>query len=124
MRFLSFVYRFVSDFALLAMVYFSLNFVEKYNNRAMLAMLVLVYAGMRGVSALRLFYFYQRIERLEVEARRLVTAITEGGAISPLRKQTVNDVSGMRREDELKTYMDLFFLALVVLLCVVKIVTD
>lgn len=124
MRFLSFVYRFVTDFAFLAAVYFSLNYIEKYNNRAVLAMLVLIYSGMRGVSSVRSFFFYSRVEKMEVEARRLVSAITEGGAASPLRKQTINDVSGLRRDYELKSYMDLFFLALVVLLCVAKIVTD
>jgi hypothetical protein len=41
-----------------------------------------------------------------------------------LRKQTINDVSALRRDYELKAYMDLFLLALVVLLCVAKIVTD
>ena len=124
MRFLSFVYRFVTDFAFLAAVYFSLNYIEKYNNRAILAMLVLIYSGMRGASSVRSFFFYSRIEKMEIEARRLVSAITEGGAASPLRKQTINDVSGLRRDYELKSYMDLFFLALVVLLCVAKIVTD
>ena len=124
MRFLSFVYRFVTDFAFLAAVYFSLNYIEKYNNRAILAILVLIYSGMRGASSVRSFFFYSRVEKMEVEARRLVSAITEGGAVSPLRKQTINDVSGLRRDYELKSYMDLFFLALVVLLCVAKIVTD
>lgn len=124
MRFLSFVYRFVTDFAFLAAVYFSLNYIEKYNNRAILAILVLIYSGMRGASSVRSFFFYSRVEKMEVEARRLVSAITEGGAASPLRKQTINDVSGLRRDYELKSYMDLFFLALVVLLCVAKIVTD
>lgn len=124
MRFLSFIYRFLTDFAFLAAVYFSLNYIERYDQRAILAILVLVYSGMRAASAVRSFFFYQRIERFEVEARRLVTLITEGGATSPLRKQTINDVSGMRRDYEVKAYMDLFFLALVVLLCVAKIVTN
>jgi DMSO reductase anchor subunit len=124
MRILSFAYRALSDFAFLAVVYFSLNYMDKYQHRATLAILFLVYGVMRGVSVLRSFYFYQLIERFEVEARRLVTAITEGGARSPLRKQTVSDVSVLRRDNELKAYMDLFFLALVVLLCITKIVTD
>jgi hypothetical protein len=124
MRILSFVYRFLTNFAFLAAVYFSLNYIEKYNNRAILAMLILAYAGMRSISAVRLFFFYQKIERLEVEGRRLVSLIDEGGAVSPLKKQTIADVSVLRRDSELKAYMDLFFLALVVLLCVAKIVTD
>jgi hypothetical protein len=124
MGLLSFVYRFVYNFAFLAVVYFSLNFMEKYNNRAIVAMLVLAYAGMRAASALRSFYFFQKIERLEVEARRLISVMAEAGATVGARKQTVADVSLLRRDGELKAYMDLFFLACVVLLCVAKIVTD
>ena len=124
MRVLSFAYRFLTNFALLATVYLSLNYVEKYHNRAMLAMLVLIYSALRAASAIRTFYFFQRIERLESEARRLITLITERGAQSLLRKQTVSDVSLLRRDGEIKSYIDLFFLASVVLLCVAKIVTD
>ena len=124
MRFLSFVYRFITNFAFLAAVYVSLNYIDKYNNRAVLAILVLIYAGMRAASALRSFYFFQRIERLEVEARRVIALLTEGGAQSPLKKQTVADVAMLRRAGEIKSYIDLFFLAAVVLLCVAKIVTD
>ena len=69
MRLLSFVYRFATNFVFLATVYLSLNYIEKYNNRAVLAIAILVYAGLRAASALRSFYFFQRIERLEVEAR-------------------------------------------------------
>ena len=124
MRVLSFAYRFLTNFALLATVYLSLNYVEKYHNRAMLAMLVLIYSALRAASAIRTFYFFQRIERLESEARRLITLISKAGAESPLRKQTVSDVSLLRRDGEIKSYIDLFFLASVVLLCVAKIVTD
>lgn len=124
MRFLSFVYRFITNFAFLAAVYVGLNYIDKYNNRAVLAILVLIYAGMRAASALRSFYFFQSIERLEVEARRVIALLTEGGAQSPLKKQTVADVAMLRRDGEIKSYIDLFFLAAVVLLCVAKIVTD
>src|SRR5215831_8370460 len=124
MRLLRFAYRFLNNFAFLALVYLSLNYIEKYNNRAMLAMLILIYSALRAASAIRTFYFFQRIEKLESEARRLITLITEGGAQSPLRKQTVSDVSLPRRDGEIKSYIDLFFLASVVLLCVGKIVTN
>ena len=124
MRLLGFAYRFITNFAFLAAVYVSLNYIDKYNNRAILAILVLIYAGMRAASALRSFYFFQRIERLEVEARRVIALLTEGGAQSPLKKQTVADVAMLRRDGEIKSYIDLFFLAAVVLLCVAKIVTD
>ncbi len=124
MRLLSFVYRFVSNFVFLAVVYFSLNYIEKYQNRAVLAIVVLVYAGMRAGSALRSFYFFQKVERLEIETRRLVNMIGEVPSGPASRKQIVADVSGLRRDAEIKSYIDLFFLAAVVLLCVSKIVTD
>lgn len=124
MRALSFVYRFITNFSFLASVYVSLNYIEKYNHRAILAILVLVYAGMHAATALRSFYFFQRIERLEIEARRVMALFTEGGAQSPLKKQTLADVTVLRRDGEVKSYIDLFFLAAVVLLCVAKIVAD
>jgi hypothetical protein len=71
MKFLAHAYRFVSNFVFLAMVYYGLNLIDKYPQRAILALLVLVYAGMRAATTLRSFYFFQRIERLELEARRL-----------------------------------------------------
>ena len=64
MKILSHAYRFVSNFLFLALVYYSLNFMEKYPQRATLAILVLVYAAMRAATALRSFYFFQKIERL------------------------------------------------------------
>jgi hypothetical protein len=124
MNFLSHAYRFLSNFVFLAMVYYSLNFIEKYQQRAVLAILVLVYAAMRSATALRSFYFFQRIERLELEARRLAAAIGEGPAASASRKQIVNDVSGLRRGGEINSYIDLLFLAIIILLCISKIVTD
>jgi hypothetical protein len=54
-----------------ALVYLALNFLDKYQHRVVVAVLVLVYAGMHAASALRSFHFFQRIERLEGEARRL-----------------------------------------------------
>ena len=121
MVFLSFVYRFVTNFAFLAVVYFSLNFMEKYQNRAVLAILVLVYSGMRAASTLCAFYFFQKIEKLEAETRRLQAPINDGSGGTTARKQIVTDVARLRRDGELKSYMDLFFLALIVLLCVANI---
>ena len=123
MKILGYVYRFVSNFAFLALVYYSLNFMEKYQHRAIVAILVLVYASMRAVSALRSFYFFQNIERLELEARRLVGMAGEAGAAAS-RKQVVSEVATLRRDGEIKSYVDLLFLAMVVLLCVSKIVTN
>ncbi|MGY3035424.1 uncharacterized protein (UPF0335 family) [Bradyrhizobium sp. USDA 4354] len=121
MVFLSFVYRFFTNFAFMAMVYFSLNFMEKYQNRAIIAILVLVYAAMRAASTLRAFYFFQKIEKLEAETKRLQAPINDGSGGTAVRKQVIADVARLRRDGELKSYMDLFFLALIVLLCVAAI---
>ena len=124
MTFLSYAYRFVSNFVFLALVYFSLNFLDKYPQRVMVAVLVLVYAGMHAASALRSFYFFQRIERLEGEARRLAAVAAEGPNASSARKQIVSEVSGLRHAGEIKAYIDLLFLSLVILVCIAKIVTN
>jgi hypothetical protein len=124
MRLLGYAYRFLSNFVFLMLAYFSLNFMEKYQQRAIVAILILVYAAMRAATALRSFYFFQRIERLELEARRLANAMVDSPATSAARRQIVSDVEILRRDGEMKSYIDLLFLVLVVLLCVSKIVTD
>ena len=124
MKFLSYAYRFLSNFIFLALVYYSLNFLDKYQQRVIVAILVLVYAAMRAASALRSFYFFQRVERLEGETRRLAILAGEGPGASATRRQIVNEVGGLRHAGEMKAYIDLLFLALIVLLCVSKIVTD
>jgi hypothetical protein len=121
---LSYAYRTISNFVFLALVYFSLNFMDKYPQRALVAILVLVYAAMHAASALRSFYFFQRIERLEGEARRLALAAAEGPSSAAARKQIVGDVGALRHAGEVKAYIDLLFLALVILLCIAKIVTN
>jgi hypothetical protein len=124
MKLLSYAYRFVSNFVFLALVYYSLNFMEKYQQRAVVAILVLVYAAMRAATALRSFMFFQKIERLELEARRLAGLTGEGPASLASRKQIVTDVAVLRRAGEMNSYIDLLFLAIIVLLCISKIVTD
>ena len=124
MTFLSYAYRFVSNFVFLALVYFSLNFLPKYEHRVIVSVLVLVYAGMHAATALRSFYFFQRIERLEGEARRLASIADEGPNAAASRKVIVSEVSGLRHAGEMKAYIDLLFLALVILLCIAKIVTN
>jgi hypothetical protein len=127
-KFLGYVYRFLSNFVFLALVYYSLNLMEKYPQRVMLAVMVLIYAGMHSASALRSFYFFQRIERLEIEARRLAGLVGEGpsaaASASASRKQIISSVSELRHAGEMKAYVDLLFLALVILLCIAKIVTN
>ena len=88
------------------------------------AVLVLVYAGVHAATALRSFHFFQRIERLEIEARKLIAATGEGPSSTSVRKQTIIEVSGLRHAGEMKSYIDLLFLALVILLCIAKIVTN
>ncbi|HZR73435.1 hypothetical protein [Bradyrhizobium sp.] len=124
MKFLSYAYRFASNFVFLALVYYSLNFLDKYNQRAIVAIMVLIYSAMRAASALRSFYFFQRIERLEGETRRLAIAAGEGHSASSQRRLIVNEVSDLRHAGEMKAYIDLLFLALIVLLCVSKLVAD
>jgi hypothetical protein len=124
MKFLGYAYRFVSNFVFLALVYYSLNLIEKYPQRAMLAVMILIYAGMHSASALRSFYFFQRIERLEIEARRLASVAAEGPNSQASRKQIVTEVAGLRHAGEIKAYIDLLFLALVILLCIAKVVTN
>ena len=124
MKFLTYAYRFLSNFVFLALVYYSLNFMEKYQQRAIVAILVLVYAAMRAATALRSFYFFHRIERLEVEARRLSGLTGEGPAALASRRHIVTDVGMLRRAGEINAYIDLLFLAMVVLLCISKIVTN
>jgi hypothetical protein len=124
MLFLSYVYRFLSNFVFLALVYLALNFLEQYQHRVVVAVLVLLYAGMHAASALRSFNFFQRIERLEIEARRLVAALGEGPSSTTTRKQIITEVGGLRHAGEMKAYIDLLFLGIVILLCIAKIVTN
>jgi hypothetical protein len=124
MKILSHAYRFLSNFVFLALVYYSLNFMEKYHQRATIAILVLIYSAMRAASALRSFYFFQRIERLELEARRLGGLVANGPAASASRKQIIGDVGVLRHSGEMNSYIDLLFLAIIVLLCISKIVTN
>jgi hypothetical protein len=124
MKLLSYAYRFLSNFVFLALVYYSLNFLEKYPQRALVAILVLVYSAMRAATTLRSFYFFQKVERLEVEARRLSGLTGDGPAAAASRRHIVGDVSSLRRAGEMNSYIDLLFLAMIVLLCVSKIVTE
>ncbi|MES2027612.1 MAG: hypothetical protein V4477_00375 [Pseudomonadota bacterium] len=124
MKYLSYAYRFLSNFAFLALVYFSLNFVGTYQQRAIVAALVLAYAAMRAISALRTFVFFKAIEKLELEARRLGGLAGEGPAAVSSRKAVVKDVVDLRQAGEMKSYIDLLFLGIIVVLCIAKIVTE
>lgn len=118
MTLLSYCYRFVSNFAFLALVYFTLNFITKYEERTIIAALVLAYTAMRVASTLRQFHFFSRIERLESEAKAVFTNVVD----TPGKRQVLREVATLRHQGELKAYMDLLFLGLISLLCVAKIV--
>jgi hypothetical protein len=124
MKFLGYAYRFLSNFVFMAIVYFSLNFMERYQQRAILAALILAFAVMRALSALRSFYFFQRIERLELETRRLAGLVGGGPGEASARKLVVAEVADLRRNGEMMSYIDLLFLVLIILLCIAKIVTN
>ena len=102
MTFLGYAYRFASNFIFLALVYYSLNLIEKYPQRAILALLMLVYAAMHSASALRSFYFFQRIERLEGEARRLAgRGRSERGGLAQADRRRRRGTSPRRRDEGL-----------------------
>ncbi len=59
MKYLSYAYRFISNFAFLALVYFSLNFVGAYQRSApSWRRWCWPMRGMRAISALRSFVFF------------------------------------------------------------------
>jgi hypothetical protein len=124
MKYLGYAFRALTNFVFLAMVYFSLNFLDKYQPRAIVAALILAFAAMRAVSAVRSFYFFQRVERLETETRRLASMIAGGPGEAVARKMIVNEVGELRRGGEMLSYIDLLFLSLIILLCIAKIVTN
>ena len=55
---------------------------------------------------------------------RLIVSAAEGPAAAASRKQIVTDVASLRKDGEIKSYIDLLFLALAVVLCIAKIVTN
>ena len=123
MKYLSYAYRFASNFAFLALAYFSLNFIGEYQQRTIIAALILAYASMRAISALRSFYFFKCIERLEFETRRLGGLSMEGPSAVASRKLIVKEVVEQRQAGEMKSYIDLLFLGIIVVLCMAKIVS-
>jgi UDP-3-O-acyl-N-acetylglucosamine deacetylase len=124
MKYLSYIYRAVAHFAFLALVYFSLNFIGSYQQRSIVAALVLANASMRAISVARTFSFFKAIQRLEVETRRLGGLAGEGPAAVASRKAIVKDVIEQRQAGEMKSYIDLFFLTVISVLCIAKIVAD
>ena len=53
-----------------------------------------------------------------------MAALGEGPNSTSARKQVVSDVGALRHAGEVKAYIDILFLALVILLCIAKIVTN
>jgi hypothetical protein len=122
MKYLSYAYRFILNFVLLVMVYFSLNFVEKYEQRTILAALVMVYAVLMCISALSSINSFHRVERLERETGRLIQAIDAAASIA--RFAIINNVTDFRKASEIRSYIDLLVHILIVLLCISKIVAS
>jgi hypothetical protein len=120
MKYLSYVYRFTLNFVLLVTVYFSLNFVEKYEQRTILATLVMVYAVLRCISALSSINSFHSVERLERETGRLIHAIDAAASIA--RFAIINNVTEFRKASEIRSYIDLLIHILIILLCISKIV--
>ena len=114
----SYVYRFLSNFLFLGIVYVSLNYLDRYAQRSIVAAMILGYVMMRTISVLRSFYFLHQIEKLEGEVRNLRAAAKSA------RSATEKDVSQLRWQGEVKSYIELLFLCLVVVLCLAKIFTE
>jgi hypothetical protein len=121
MRYLSYLYRFTLNFALLVAVYYSLNFVEKYEQRTMLAVLVMFYAILMCVSAASTIHSFQNVERLEREAGRLIQAIDAAASLA--RFSVISNVTEFREASEKRSYIDLLIHILIAVLCISKIVT-
>jgi len=97
MKFLGYAYRFLSNFVFLALVYYSLNFMEKYQQRAIVAILVLVYASMRAVSHFVRFIFSSGSSGLSLRRAALRVSPARSRAHAS-RKHIVNDVASLRRD--------------------------
>jgi hypothetical protein len=122
MKYLSYIYRFTLNLVLLVVVYFSLNFVEKYEQRTILAALVMVYAALMCISALSSIHSFQSVERLERETGRLIQAIDAAASLA--RFETINNVTEFRKASEIRSYIDLLIHILIVVLCISKIVAS
>jgi hypothetical protein len=120
MRYLSYLYRFTLNFALLVAVYFSLNFVQKYEQRTILAALVMFYAILMCVSAASTIHSFHNVERLERETGRLIQAIDAAASLA--RFSVINSVTEFREASEKRSYIDLLIHILIVVLCISRIV--
>lgn len=116
---LSLAYRFASNFVLLAMAYFSLNLVQQYDQRVILAMIIMLFAGMRILSSLRAFHFFGRVEQLESDFKRVL------GALEALKGRPppaiIQQVADLRHSGEMKAYLDLFFLSVIIIICIARL---
>jgi len=94
---LVYAYRFTTNFVFPGDGLFQPELIEKYNNRASWAILVLIYSACVSVGDTARFTL--STHRAAGIPRRVVSfrLIEQGGAQSPMRKQTVTDVTGMRR---------------------------
>src|SRR5579871_3487283 len=96
-----------SSFVFLAAVYVSLNGIENLHNRLIVAGVVLLYTGLGIASVLQAFYFLHRVERLELECRRLVHQTRP----DRLSQVIVTEVAHCRLPREAALWIELLFLA-------------
>jgi hypothetical protein len=118
---LSIVYKFFSGFSFLASIYFALNFVTRHEERTVVASLALLYSSTRFVSAIRMLASFRKIERLEMEAK---AAASFDPAKGLARWSTILDVAQIRREGELRGYMELLFQGIIAIICISRLLIN
>jgi len=115
---LNVTYKFLSRFVFLAFIYSALNAIGNYQERAVVASLALLYSAARFVSAIRTLGSFRKIERFEMEAK---AAASFDPAKGLALRNIIRDVSDIRREGELRGWIELLFQGIVMALCISKL---
>ena len=115
---LSYLYRFASNAAFLSVSYVALNYLTQYSERILVAYLILLCCAMRIVSVICQLVFLQKVKLLEIEAGAFVGTCPARRAT---RNRAIRSATVSRQQSEWKAYIDLVFLVLISLLCVVRI---
>lgn len=118
---LQFGYRILSNLALVTLTYFSLNALERHQQRLLLAVFILGYASLRAATVLKSVWFLHGIEILEAEMRRLGQLARAPVLLS--RSKIISDVASTRSGDEAMAYVELLTLAVTILICIAQIAT-
>lgn len=114
-------YKFLSRFAFLAFTYSALNSIGKYEERAVVALLALLYSSTRLAAAIRTLGSFRTIERFEIEAK--AAASFDPAKVLAL-KSIIRDVADIRREGELRGWIEFLFQAIVIAVCISKLLID